>query len=64
MMPDPTDHAVELFNQAMESRAQGDLERAESLGAQAIEIFQAALGAEHPQTQMARENLKEVAGST
>jgi tetratricopeptide (TPR) repeat protein len=47
-MPDPTDHAVELFNQAQEVRAQGDLERAESLCAQAIEIFQNVEGENSP----------------
>lgn len=47
-MPDPTDHAVELFNQAMQSRAQGDLERAEELCAQSIEIFQNAEGENSP----------------
>lgn len=47
-MPDPTDHAVEIFNQAMDFRAQGDLERAEELCAQAIEIFQNAEGENSP----------------
>ncbi len=47
-MPDPTDHAVELFNQAMDFRAQGDLERADNLCAQAIEIFQNAEGKNSP----------------
>ena len=47
-MPDPTDHAVKLFNQATEFRAQGDLERAEEFCAQAIEIFQTAEGENSP----------------
>lgn len=47
-MPAPTDHAVEVFNQAIESRAQGDLERAENLGAQAVEIFQDTEGVNSP----------------
>lgn len=47
-MSDSTDHAVELFNQAMEFRAQGDLERAEELCAQAIGIFQNVEGENSP----------------
>lgn len=47
-MPDPTDQAVEIFNQALEARAQGDLERAESLCAQAIVFFQNVEGENSP----------------
>lgn len=47
-MPDPIEHAVELFNQAQEFRAQGDLGRAEKLCARAIRIFQKAEGKNSP----------------
>ncbi len=47
-MSDPADLAVELFNQALESRAQGDLERAQELCVQAIVFIQNADGENSP----------------
>lgn len=47
-MSDPTNEAVELFNRARYARAQGDLETAETLSAQAIEMFQCAEGENSP----------------
>src|SRR5258708_7688992 len=47
-MPDPTDHAAELFEQAMQARAQGDLTHALELCAQAIAIFQNVEGENSP----------------
>ncbi len=47
-MPETTEQAVELFNQAMELRAQGDLENAETFCTQAIAIFQNIDGENSP----------------
>lgn len=49
-MSDPTDAAVEIFEQALLARREGDLARAQSLCTRAIEIFQTAGGENSPDT--------------